>query len=108
MTPLMVFRLHKMRQGHPEWMSVIILIRFLFVSGENRSAADRFRLPSEEGEEGIGCDKLAVELLVRHCPEGEDALDDGEDSPRAAGDADEQDSEDSRADLVDVKIMEAY
>lgn len=100
----MVFRLHKMRQGHPEWMSLSL---FLYVSGENRSPADRFRLPSEEGEEGIGCDKLAVELLVRHCPEGEDALDDGEDSPRAAGDADEQDSEDSRADLVDVEIMEA-
>ena len=48
------------------------------------------------------------QTCVRHCPEGEDALDDGEDSPCAAGDADEQYSEDSRADLVDVKIMEAY
>lgn len=96
-----------MQQEHPFRMplpSLLTCFRRHLESSPKMNAS----LTSEEGEEGIGCDKLAVELLVRHCPEGEDALDDGKDSPRAAGDADEQYSEDSRADLVDVKIMEAY
>lgn len=63
---------------------------------------------SEEWEENGRGDKFTVKLLVGHIPECQNPLDNGENGPRAACDADKQDGDDARSHFVYIEVMEAY